>query len=98
MSPWHPSAQHALDAVLARACNDPAFRHALLTEPRTAIHQAFGIRIPSEFRIQFVEKSADLDALIVLPDLCDPSGELSERDLEAVAGGQIQPNWADPIR
>jgi hypothetical protein len=97
MSPLHPTEQHALDAVLSRASLDPAFRRALLTEPRAAIDAAFGIRIPPDLRVQFIEKGPEVDALIVLPDLRDPSGELSERDLESVAGGQYQPNWAEPF-
>jgi hypothetical protein len=97
MSSLHPTEQHALDAVLTRASTDPAFRRELLTDPRTAIYQAFGVRIPPQLRVHFVEKSADVDALIVLPDLRDPSGELSDRDLEAVAGGLEEANWADSI-
>ncbi len=87
-----PDQQHALDAVLARAGEDVAFRRALLSEPHRAIRDAFGITIPAGFRIRFVEKADDVDALVVLPDLeraGDESNdrELSDSELEVVAGG-----------
>jgi hypothetical protein len=84
--------QQVLRAVLQRSTVDRAFRRKLLTDPRTAIEQAFGVRIPDQYRIRFVERDADVDALIVLPDFsadgtdsCDD--ELSDSELEHVAGG-----------
>lgn len=94
MSPLSPSERSALDAVVERAATDRAFRSSLLSDPRGAIQQAFGVRIPADVRIKFIEKTADVDALIVLPDLRSPTGELSDNDLEGVAGG-VQMNWAE---
>lgn len=76
-----------MNAVLARAEVDASFRRALLDDPRQAIYDGFGIRIPEQFRIRFLERSADVDALIVLPDLQVPGSELSNDDLEQVNGG-----------
>jgi hypothetical protein len=90
---------HALDAVLARSASDRAFRQALLTNPRAAIRDAFGIEIPVTFRIKFVERDADLDALVVLPDLQSSDVELSDDALESVSGGVEPPTynfaWSD---
>jgi hypothetical protein len=94
MSSLNPTERSALDAVVERAATDRAFRASLLTDPHAAIQQAFGVRIPADVRIKFIEKSADVDSLIVLPDLRGPAGELSDSDLESVAGG-VQDNWAD---
>ena len=82
------------DPVLSRASIDPAFRRRLLDEPRGALRAAFGIELPADFRVKFVEKGADLDVLLVLPDP-HPGEELSEEELEAVAGG-TEPVWEDP--
>lgn len=76
-----------MSAVLARAETDAAFRQRLLVEPRQVIHETFGIRIPERFRIRFIERHTDVDALVVLPDLRSQATELSDRDLEQVTGG-----------
>lgn len=79
--------QEALDQILTRATVDPAFRKALLVDPRKAILDGLGVRIPASFRIKFIERAKDTDALIVLPDLQREDGELDDCDLEAAAGG-----------
>jgi hypothetical protein len=84
-----PSHRQALEAVLARATTDRVFRAQLLHDPRKAIHDAFGVQIPADFTIKFIERDPDVDALIVLPDLREDSedGGLSDEELEVVAGG-----------
>lgn len=93
--------QQALEAILERSSVDLEFRKRLLTDPRRAIHEGFGVRIPHNFRVKFIEKGHDVDALVVLPDIQRADGELSDGDLEAVAGGgggePPDPNWADGI-
>ena len=90
---------HVMEAVLKRATFDRAFRDALLTAPHEAIEKAFGIRIPPKYRLRFVERDPDVDALIVLPDFDANAGdgesdELSDEELEHVAGGR-EMSWAD---
>ena len=92
--------QEALKAILERSRVDAEFRRRLLLDPRHAIHEAFGVLIPPAFHVKFVERNPDLDALVVLPDLDRPEGELSNDDLENVAGGVDQGgslSWADGI-
>ena len=60
----------------------------LLAEPRQTISKTFGVAIPPTFRIRFIEKEPDLDALVVLPDLKVGGDELSNGDLDAANGGQ----------
>lgn len=79
--------QEALEQILTRAAVDLDFRKALLHDPRKAILDGLGIRIPASFRVKFIERGKDVDALIVLPDLQRTDGELDDCDLEAVAGG-----------
>jgi hypothetical protein len=84
--------QQALEAVLERATVDQEFRQKLLADPRRSILDAFGVSIPTRFNVKFIEKEKGVDALIVLPDFRLPSGELSESELDNVAGGQGEPD------
>jgi hypothetical protein len=86
---------HALQAVISRATVDRAFRQQLLGDPTRAIRDSLGIAIPSNYRIRFVERDPTVDALIVLPDLKADDGELSDSDLESIAGGaNTDGSWA----
>lgn len=73
-----------LREVIERATTDREFRARLLSDPAAAIRHAFGVILPYNYRIRFIEQPADLDALIVLPR---NHGQLDEDDLEQVAGG-----------
>lgn len=83
--------QEALEQILERATVDLEFRKALLVDPQKAILDGFGVRIPATFRLKFIERSKDVDALIVLPDFQRQDGELEDDDLEMVAGGTDDP-------
>ena len=83
--------QKLLDEIMRRAAEDADFRGFLLSDPKEAIYQSFGVRVPLNFRIRFIEKGHDVDALVVLPDLLRPDNELSDDDLDAVAGGTGDP-------
>jgi hypothetical protein len=86
-----PRQEQAIEAIVKRAAKDRAFRDRLLADPRAAIEAAYGVRIPPTFRVQFIEKGPDLDALVVLPEF-QADGALSDGDLEHVAGGW----WQEP--
>lgn len=75
-----------LKEVMERAATDREFRGRLLSDPVAAIRMAFGVILPHNYRIRFIERPRELDALIVLPDV-GGRGELGEDDLEQVAGG-----------
>lgn len=79
--------RQALERILSRAATDLEFRRGLLTDPKAAICDAFGITIPSTFRIKFIERGPDIDALVVLPDLKTDDRALSDSELEQVSGG-----------
>jgi hypothetical protein len=82
----YKSAQGKLNEMLARSATDMEFRQKLLTDPRAAFAEV-GESIPEGVDLRFVENQAD--ATIVLPDPLDRQAELSEAELEAVAGGII---------
>lgn len=78
-----------LQSILERSATDPEFRRRLLERPNDAIRTEFGVRVIDDFRVRFIEKPRELDALVVLPELRAVAldGELSEHDLEQVVGG-----------
>ncbi len=80
-----------LDAeLIARVADDEEFRAQLLENPRAAIQQATGIAIPEDFTIQVHEEDS-MTVHVVLP----ASGQLTESDLELVAGGNgLISSWA----
>ena len=102
MNTSHWSKRELGDAVIERARHDASFRKALLKRPKRTIYQHFGIRIPDTFKIRFIERDPELDALIVLPPPDHETAEqdeLGDDDLDMVAGGlQIEGRpdpWAD---
>ena len=88
-----PSHETLLRAILERSSTDREFRRLLLSEPRPVIQREFGVAIPRNFNIRFIEKESGTDALVVLPDVVSGGGELSDDDLDAVAGGTEGPEW-----
>jgi hypothetical protein len=72
--------------IAARAQQDPAYRQALLADPRAALEQAFGHELPANLRVQVIEQAPDTIYLMLPPER-QASGELSEAELDAVAGG-----------
>jgi hypothetical protein len=78
-------AQEKMNGLLSRSATDSQFRSRLLSEPRAALAEYTGRAVPESVNIAFIENRAD--ATIVLPDPIDAAAELSEHELEAVAGG-----------
>jgi hypothetical protein len=68
--------------ILSKAEEDGEFRALLIADPKTAISSETGKSLPDSFDVVVHEDSATT-AHLVLP----PSPELTEAELEAVAGG-----------
>ena len=68
--------------ILDRASEDGDFRALLVADPKAAISSEIGMAIPEGFDVEVHEDGA-ATAHLVLP----PSPELTEADLEMVAGG-----------
>jgi Nitrile hydratase, alpha chain len=74
--------------LVQRSLEDDAFRQRLLADPKAAVEQELGTRLPDDVRVVAVEETAET-IYLVLPS-SSPLGEgaeLSDRELEAVAGG-----------
>lgn len=74
------------DRIIAKAWADPAFKGALLSNPRETL-AAEGIEMPAGMTFQVVENTAT-NFTFVLP--AKPAIEVSDEVLEGVAGGGQQ--------
>jgi len=74
--------------LVERSLEDDSFRQRLLEDPRAAVEEELGIQLPAEVQVSVVEETADT-IYLVLPSVsaAGEAGELSDRELEAVAGG-----------
>jgi hypothetical protein len=73
--------------IIDRATRDPQFRQDLLRDPVRTVEQELGVRIPTGVEIRVVEESASTLYLVLPPQSIATGQELSDRELEQVAGG-----------
>jgi hypothetical protein len=80
--------QDVFSKVAQRAAIDPEFRREALSDPNLAISRITTKLLPPGMAVKFVDNSGQLKT-IPLPDPAAEISleELSEEDLEAVAGG-----------
>jgi hypothetical protein len=74
--------------LVQRSVEDDAFRHRLLEDPKAAVEEELGTRLPEEVQVIAVEETQDT-IYLVLP-FSSPLGEVSElsdEELQTVAGG-----------
>ncbi|MBN1203035.1 MAG: NHLP leader peptide family RiPP precursor [Anaerolineae bacterium] len=73
--------------LVARAMTDLAFRRALMEDPKTSVEAELGRSLPERVQIKIVEESPETLYLVLPPPPFGSAGELSDEQLEAVAGG-----------
>ena len=73
--------------IIKKAWADPAFKQRLIADPKPAISAVSGVEMPQSLKIRILEDKPGLKNLI-LP-VNPKSEELSDADLEAVAGGAL---------
>jgi len=87
MATWtYEEGKKAMNDAVRRSATDPAFRKLLLSDVNKAVEQIAGKPVPPGYKIRVVEKGAT-DMTLVLPDPVKVGDELSDKELEQVAGG-----------
>lgn len=71
------------------AMTDKEFRKKLLENPNAAIERITGETLPENYAVKVIENDPAYLATFTLPPLI--SNEMSDDDLDFVAGGQVQP-------
>ena len=79
------SRREAEEAVINKALEDASFRRDLVANPHAAISRLLGFGVSPELKITVLQETPDT-AYLVLP-VSAASGELSDDQLEGVAGG-----------
>src|SRR5919112_6181535 len=75
--------------LVERSLQDEEFRQRLLADPKGTLEQELGRGLPEGVQVRAVEESADT-IYLVLPSASrvGQGGEVSDKELEAVAGGE----------
>ena len=73
------------DLVAKFAVENPKYRDALIKDPKTIIEKQLGTKL-GKMQVKAVAETADV-AYVVVPYIAK-EGELSDADLEKVAGGK----------
>jgi Nitrile hydratase, alpha chain len=79
--------------LIEKSIEDEAFRRRLMEDPKGAVEEELGTRLSEEVRVVAVEETQDTIYLVLpgAPKAGREGGELSDLDLESVAGA----GWGD---
>ena len=76
-----------ITTILAKCWSDKAFKQELLTNTAATL-QAEGVQVPAGYTVKVMENTNDTLNFVLPPN---PNGELSDMELESVAGGKGSP-------
>jgi len=74
------------EKLVARAVKDQDFRQQVLSNPREVLANEYNVVLPEQITVRVLEEAPNTLS-IVLPPPEEAVQELSDEDLEAVAGG-----------
>lgn len=75
-----------LEEISRRSMTDPEFRKTALSNPAAAVSEVNPKPIPEGFSVRFADNTGSTKT-VVLPDPISDAEELSDAELEEVAGG-----------
>lgn len=75
------------DIVVTNATKHPQYREALLKNPKQVIETQLNNKLPDGLNVKVVEETGDT-IYLRLPNVVTEGSELSDTDLEQVAGGK----------
>ncbi|GLV60054.1 hypothetical protein KDH_68770 [Dictyobacter sp. S3.2.2.5] len=73
--------------IVDKAMRDPAFRQRLLSDPKRALKEAFGVDVPANTRIHIHEESPNDIHLTIPATQQRGAHELSDEELASAVGG-----------
>ena len=82
--------------LIEKSVEDESFRQRLVEDPKGTVEQELGTRLPEGVQVVTVEETADTIYLVLpgTPMEGAGGGELSDRELESVVGGDWIGNTA----
>ena len=69
------------------ALKDEAFRESLLANPKFAVERALGTTLPDRLKVVLVRETDDLMYIVLPKDFPEQAANLSDAELETIAGG-----------
>lgn len=73
--------------LIRRSVEDEDLRQRLLADPKGTVEEQLGAKLPEGIEIRVVEETSKIIYLVLPPSGLGRGGELSDREMEAVAGG-----------
>lgn len=85
--------------LVRKGAQDEAFRLGLLADPKAAVEQELGVKLPAEIEVRVVRETPEAFSLVLAPNISPDArgGELSDRELEEAAAGWPGPSGRWPI-
>ena len=75
------------EALVRAALKDEAFRESLLANPKFAVERALGTTLPDRLKVVLLQETDDLMYIVLPKDFPDDSANLSDAELDTIAGG-----------
>ncbi|ACC81662.1 NHLP leader peptide family RiPP precursor [Nostoc punctiforme] len=74
--------------IIAKAWKDEAYKQELVTNPKAVIEREFGVEFPADVNVQVLEENPTSLHFVLPISPVAIAQELSEEQLEAIAGGK----------
>ncbi|MBV8214965.1 MAG: NHLP leader peptide family RiPP precursor [Verrucomicrobia bacterium] len=75
------------EALVRAALKDEAFRESLLANAKFAVERALGTTLPDRLKVVLLQETDDLMYIVLPKDFPDDTADLSDAELETIAGG-----------